>query len=113
MIGRSRAPGVFFLSGDRHMAEISRIEHPAVRYPLYEITSSGMTHSYWSLEREPNRHRLGDFHKLLNYGILDFRWRRDAVAVELQIRDRNGDLSLRQVVAFPLQPTSAGKAEGR
>jgi alkaline phosphatase D len=101
-IGRTKTTGVLFLSGDRHLAEISRMTHPKVAYPLYEITSSGMTHSYTSLTEEPNRHRLGEFHKQLNYGILDFRWMERSVEVELQIKDRDGAVALFEVVEYPL-----------
>ena len=101
-IGRAKSTGVLFLSGDRHLAEISRMSHPQVAYPLYEITSSGMTHSYSSVAEEPNRHRLGELYKQLNYGILDFRWMGRTVEVALQIRDRNGAVVLREVVVYPL-----------
>ena len=99
-IGRATS-AVLFLSGDRHLAEISRITHPDVDYPLYEFTSSGMTHSYTSLNEEPNRHRLGELHKQLNYGILDFRWLERTLEVELQIRQRDGGVALREVVEYP------------
>ena len=100
-IGRARTSGVLFLSGDRHLAEISRMTHPEIDYPLYEVTSSGMTHSYTSLTEEPNRHRLGEFHKELNYGVLDFRWTDQTLEVELQVRQRNGGVALREVVEYP------------
>jgi alkaline phosphatase D len=32
------------LSGDRHLGEISRSDDPGLPYPLYEVTSSGLTH---------------------------------------------------------------------
>lgn len=35
--------GVFFISGDVHFGEISRYDCAAVGYPLYDITSSGLT----------------------------------------------------------------------
>ncbi len=100
-IGRAHTSAVLFLSGDRHLAEISRITHPDIDYPLYEVTSSGMTHSYTSLNEEPNRHRLGALHKQLNYGILDFRWLERTLEVELQIRQRDGNVALREVVEYP------------
>ena len=40
---RSRA---VFLSGDVHFGEISRTECAFVGYPLYDVTSSGLTHSW-------------------------------------------------------------------
>src|SRR6185436_18724916 len=57
LLADTRARGAIVLSGDRHMAEISRIEEEPLRYPLWEITSSGLTHSWKNGRDEPNRHR--------------------------------------------------------
>ena len=43
-LDESRIPGVIFLSGDRHFAELLRIERPG-RYPLHELTTSPLTAS--------------------------------------------------------------------
>lgn len=99
---KSGAAGVLFLSGDRHLAEISRLRRSDLASPFYEITSSGMTHSYWSLETEPNRHRLGSFFNQLNYGIIEFKWHENRVVLRLQIRDQNGKTALQEEVEFPL-----------
>jgi alkaline phosphatase D len=39
-----RIPGVVFLSGDRHFAQLLRIERPGL-YPLHELTTSALTSS--------------------------------------------------------------------
>ena len=96
VIGRSRALGVIFLSGDRHLGEIARMKHPAVAYPLYEITSSGLTHSYSKLKREPNRYRLGDFYNQINFGLVELDWQ--AGQVGLQIRDRENVVRREQII---------------
>jgi alkaline phosphatase D len=41
-IKKNRIPGVLFVSGDRHMSELIRLEDPAF-YPLYDFTSSSIT----------------------------------------------------------------------
>jgi alkaline phosphatase D len=41
-IARNRVEGVLFLSGDRHHAELVRIDRPG-GYPLYDFTSSSIT----------------------------------------------------------------------
>jgi alkaline phosphatase D len=41
-IARRRVDGVVFLSGDRHMTELDRLERPGT-YPLYDFTSSPLT----------------------------------------------------------------------
>lgn len=61
---------VLLLSGDRHLAEISKLELPELPYPLYEITSSGLTHA-GTIAEEPNRHRISALiHSQLNFGVL-------------------------------------------
>lgn len=42
LIGERRAKGVVFLSGDRHLGEVSQLPSSAAGYPLYEITASGL-----------------------------------------------------------------------
>ena len=100
LIGRTRARGVVFLSGDRHIAEISMMDHPAIDYPLHDLTSSGMTHSYASLRNEPNRHRLGTFFNQLNFGFFEIDWLPHLVAVRLQVRDNQGSVVRQQVVKW-------------
>ncbi|MCA0268186.1 MAG: alkaline phosphatase family protein [Bacteroidetes bacterium] len=41
-IARRRIPGVVFLSGDRHMTELQRLDRDGA-YPLYDFTSSSLT----------------------------------------------------------------------
>ncbi|MEM6772948.1 MAG: alkaline phosphatase D family protein, partial [Bacteroidota bacterium] len=43
------------LSGDRHLAEISQLQHQG--FLIHEVTASGLTHSYEGAN-EPNRHRV-------------------------------------------------------
>ncbi|KAL6634682.1 hypothetical protein ACP70R_027353 [Stipagrostis hirtigluma subsp. patula] len=44
LIDSSKRPGVLFISGDVHFGEIARFDCGA-QYPLYDITSSGLTQS--------------------------------------------------------------------
>jgi alkaline phosphatase D len=63
LIAETRAGGVIFVSGDRHMAEISRLPADAlcgVGYALYDVTSSGLTHAGGGAPGEPNRHRVSE-----------------------------------------------------
>ena len=60
---------LLLLSGDRHLAEISRVEHRG--YVVHEVTSSGLTHSYEAAD-EPNRHRISDLIGVKNFGLLRY-----------------------------------------
>lgn len=100
LIRRSGAPGVLFLSGDRHISEISCLGAGAAGYPMYDITSSGMTHSWSRFPGEPNRHRLGEVVHELNFGLIELDWSADPPMLDLQIRDRHNAIRLRQKVSL-------------
>lgn len=57
------------LSGDRHIAEVSRQNFSKLTYPLYDITSSGLTHSYETAV-ESNSHRIDSLVRIKNFGSL-------------------------------------------
>lgn len=97
VIAESRAPGVVLLSGDRHIAEIMRLDDPRIGYPLYEVTSSGMTHS-WEEASEPNRFRLGELMTQLNFGVVEIEWDAASPTVRLQVRDRENRIQLEERV---------------
>jgi alkaline phosphatase D len=85
LIANTKAPGVILLSGDRHIAEISKYTHPDIAYPVYEVTASGLTHSATNNKGEPNRHRIGNLVNVLNFGVINIDWKQPA-EVQLQIR---------------------------
>jgi len=77
------------LSGDRHIAEISSIQLDSLDYPLYDITSSGMTHSYEKVEKrgEPNQYRVNNILSgKKNFAQLNINWSVSPPQVEAEIR---------------------------
>ena len=68
MISETQANGVVFISGDVHWAEISKQEVEN-GYPLYDITSSGITQE-WS-STEPNDNRIGEPFRSNNAGFIE------------------------------------------
>jgi alkaline phosphatase D len=91
LIGRTKARNVIFLSGDRHLGEISRLNDPRISFPLYDITSSGLTHHaadgwFRNFSNEPNQFRQGRNFLGLNFGLLEFNWEASPATVTLQIR---------------------------
>jgi alkaline phosphatase D len=106
MIGELRVPGVIFLSGDRHIAELSEIEDGPANYPLYDLTSSGLTHT-WSLgaQEERNRHRAGKMVIALNYGIMDVNWHASDPRITLRIHDASDAVRIEKSINLSaLQP---------
>ena len=84
LITESQAKGVIILSGDRHIAEISAEHLNGLTYPVIDITSSGLTHSYSAYSGEPNRYRISNVVPEKNFGILKFRFRPKEVTFEIR-----------------------------
>ena len=73
------------LSGDRHIGEISKIDLPGLKQAVYEMTSSGLTHSY-EKAKESNRYRQGPLVVNKNFGVINIDWTSTAPEVELTIK---------------------------
>jgi alkaline phosphatase D len=87
IIVKSKAKGVIFLSGDRHLAEISKLEVEGLDYPLIDFTSSGMTHSYSTYSGEPNSLRISDVIADKNFGLLYVDVNNNTVTMEIRGED--------------------------
>jgi alkaline phosphatase D len=86
LIRETRAGGVVFLSGDRHIGALYR-EASATPYPLYEMTSSGISHP-WKTASEAGPNRLGALFTDLHFGSVDIDWQ--ASSVRLSLKDSTG-----------------------
>lgn len=95
LIASTHAPGVVLLSGDRHFAELSCLSGGPSGYPLFELTSSGLTHSYENAD-EPNRYRVGSLYPHRNFGTLRVDW--SAETLTLEARARGGGVVIGQTV---------------
>ncbi len=91
--------GVVFLSGDRHHAELNRLDRPGT-YPLYEFTSSALTAGA-ATPREDNPLRVDG--TLVagqnNFGTLAFAGPRDARTLTMRAYDTAGALLWERVAA--------------
>ena len=96
LIRETGAEGVVFLSGDRHLAELSMMDGGA-GYPFYDVTSSGLNQAAKSWRpQEVNRHRVATMNWGDNFGLITIDWDRPDPRISLQIRDVNGDVFLAQ-----------------
>lgn len=102
LIASTGANGAILLSGDRNLAEISRLDE-APAYPLYEVTSSPMTQLFpptgggWSEEK--NRHRVSDGnYRYPNFGVVRIDW--EARKVSLEVRNADNGIVFRAPVSF-------------
>lgn len=93
------ANGVMFISGDVHWGEISkadvsndeimqRLGAPQSLYPIYDITSSGITQEWYNVE--PNSHRVGNVVRQNNVGLIELYETSDDVIVRMSLLDLEG-----------------------
>ncbi len=87
LIVNSGARGVIILSGDRHIAELSKKKLNGLSYPLIDFTSSGMTHSYTSYHGEPNKYRFSKVVSDKNFGVLRINLQTNQVIMEIRGED--------------------------
>ena len=108
LIKKTKAEGVVFLSGDRHLAEIARLpaDHAlGVGYPLYDITSSSLntpsgnfTKAGTRFANEINSYRVGLTYFETNFGTVVIDWEQTDPVIRLQVRDAAGGVVLQQRV---------------
>ncbi len=87
------------ISGDRHIAEVSRITLPGLGYDLFDITSSGLTHVSQPHE-EPNKYRVGEMVAQLNYGLITINWNSQPLSATVKIKGDNNATYLTQEISF-------------
>jgi len=116
-------PGAILLSGDVHFAEMSVLPCSDIGYPLYELTSSGMTHSWgfslfdfwhgspiWEILYDyvvltviPNRFRVpGAYFSNLNFGMISIDWRHSLI--KMQVFGRTGVAFQKTISLDELKP---------
>jgi alkaline phosphatase D len=94
-ISGKKINGVFFISGDTHYAELSKMPNEG-SYPLYELTSSGLTKTWKFIA--PNQYRVGTGVRENNFGIIDIDWK--AQTITLSIQDIKGATRIKQEINF-------------
>ncbi len=74
------------LSGDRHIAEISKLPIEGLSSSVYELTTSGMTHSYEKVGEETNRHRVSKLIGKRNFAVIKIDWEAQPLKIDLEVR---------------------------
>ena len=99
LIAKTKPKNLLILSGDRHMAEISKMDLQGLNYPLYDFTSSGITHIR-SGDTEVNKLRVGQMIVKKNFGLLKIYWENDRPVVTMQVRGNGNELYQETVVKY-------------
>jgi alkaline phosphatase D len=100
LLAKTQANHVIFISGDRHWAELSRLDRPG-DYPLYDLTSSALTQKHPRGTPTPNKYRADPrtYHDA-NFGLIDIDWNRSGPKASLQLIDINGHVRIEGKVDF-------------
>jgi alkaline phosphatase D len=108
LLRRCEASGVVFLSGDRHLGEIS-YDLAAISYPLFDVTASGLNqaHQGWRAP-EPNSKRYAALPYGNHFGTIEIDWESSTPTVALQLRGEDGQVGVQTKV--PLQLLTADPA---
>lgn len=98
----NKVNGVVFVSGDRHMGELTlrnADEKVAGSYPLLDLTTSPLAAVIASPEEQkPNANRSGPLVNEINFGTLEFGGPRGKRHVRMTIRDAKGEVKVEQTV---------------
>jgi len=87
IIKETKAQGVVFISGDVHWGELSKLPVPG-SYPLYDVTSSGITETWPSVEE--NQNRVGEVVRENNFGMIEIDWNNEDPEIHMQLIDIAG-----------------------
>lgn len=92
LIVKTQPNNPIILSGDRHISEVSKIDLDGFEQPVFELTSSGLTHAYTSnnAKSEPNKYRVGELINERHFALLKVDWEKETMTTE--IRDVDGEL---------------------
>lgn len=98
LIAESGIKSPVLLSGDRHIAEVAKTQLPNGK-DIYDITSSGMTHTWNEWRPEANKYRVaGDHIAELHYGLLTIDWENQTMV--FSIRGEDQKMYLEQEISF-------------
>lgn len=92
LIETTKPKNTFFISGDRHISELSKLDLEGIEYPLFDFTSSGLTHTWGSADEEINRHRVGELIIQKSYGVINIDWSKNDPKVTFEIKGKNNEL---------------------
>jgi alkaline phosphatase D len=97
LIEKTGANGLFFISGDVHYAELSRLDRPNL-YPLYDLTSSGMTHG--NPCAGGNKNRVGEAYLKPNFGFININWNKAVPEISMEIRDEANEVKISRLISL-------------
>ena len=97
LIETTGAQGVLLVTGDVHFSEISRTDDGP--YPLYDFTSSGLTHVSEPLAAAVNNFRVSDgVYVKPNFGVIDIDWEATPPTITLSTRGLGDEVAFEKTI---------------
>lgn len=84
IVQKTKANGVFFISGDVHYSEISK-QNTKNTYPIYDFTSSGLS-STWEFAT-PNKNRIEGPIMENHFGLITIEWDSKKTIIKMETWD--------------------------
>jgi len=97
LIKKYKINGVVIISGDTHWGEVSALKEDQ-DYPLWEVTSSGLTQEWKYVS--PNKNRVGNPINTVNYGEILIDWQLEDPTIQLSLKDKQGSVFTTQRVTL-------------
>lgn len=99
LIKKINANGVILLSGNVHFAELS--QNSETVYPLYELTSSGMTHVNETYAHAANKYRVAGPFIDYNFGLAEIDWNaQSSPTITLKALDEDGTTGFSHTISL-------------
>ncbi len=99
----TQATNVVFLSGDRHLAEISKYSPAGSQHKFYEVTASGMNTKMYGAG-EKNRFRITqDNFRENNYGVINIDWSQTNPIIKISLKNKDGKIWHQETLTISAQ----------
>lgn len=73
-----------FISGDRHISEVSKLQIDGYKFPIYDVTSSSLTNPWGEESPEVNSLRIGAITFPVNFAVMDIDWSDEQPSIQLK-----------------------------
>jgi alkaline phosphatase D len=90
LLGQYTPQKMCFISGDRHIGEISETSIKSLPYKLVDVTSSSLTNPWSKPRPEANVYRKGQLVYPVNFGLISIRKKSGATHVTVSLEGNNG-----------------------
>jgi len=96
LIEETGANGCVFISGDRHLMELS-VDDRIGPYAIWDFTSSGLNETARPV-KDPNRWRVGEVTRDTNYGVIRIGWNSEDPVIRFEGYSDDREVLMRESV---------------